>query len=126
MLTTSGCLIRQGRLRQALAQRNIDAAVISDPLEIYYFAGLLLPRTPHMLRALLWIDAANSWLIAPMNMGSAAVDEHLTYEWSHNYTTSADWTRSISALAAARLSGGAASVRRGSAGRPNCCRACWG
>ncbi len=105
MLTTIGCLGRQGRLRQALAERNIDAAVISDPLEIYYFTGLLLPKTPHVLRALLWIDAATAWLIAPMDMGIAGVDEQLPYEWSHNFTTSADWTRSINALAAARLSG---------------------
>lgn len=105
MLTTIGCLGRQERLRQALAERGIDAAVISDPLEIYYFTGLLLPKTPHVLRALLWVDAASVWLIAPLGQGSAAVDELLTYEWSHNFTTNADWTRCINTLAAARLSG---------------------
>ena len=111
MLTATGCRMRQERLRQALAENRIDAAIISDPLEVYYFTGLLLPRVPHLLAAFLWIDAQSIWLVAPMNMGQAAVDEVMTYEWSHNFTTNADWNRRINQLVAARLSG-SGSVRR--------------
>jgi Xaa-Pro dipeptidase len=106
MLTTTGCLNRQQRLRMALAEQSIDAAVISDPHEIYYFTGMLLPVTPFAFPAFLWVDARTTWLIAPMKMGGAAVDEVLLYEAVHNATTNADWTRSISALAAAKLGGG--------------------
>jgi Xaa-Pro dipeptidase len=110
MLTTTGCLNRQQRLRAALAEQNIDAAVISDRHEIYYFTGMLLPVYAFVLPAVLWVDAQTTWLIAPMNMGAAAVDELLPYEAVHNSTTSADWLRSISTLLAAKLGGG--SLRR--------------
>ena len=109
MLTLSGCRTRQQRLRQALADNNLDAAIISDPLDVYYFTGMLLPRVPHLLVAFLWIDAQSIWLIAPVNMGQAAVDEVMTYEWAHNFTTNADWVRRINTLLAARLSGMSAS-----------------
>ncbi|MEP7292469.1 MAG: Xaa-Pro peptidase family protein [Chloroflexota bacterium] len=105
MLTPTGCRERQQRLRQALAEQRIDAAIISDPLEIYYFSGLLLPTMASPLRGCLWIDAFTTWMIAPMNT-SATVDDLLYYEALHNSTTNADWTRRMSQLAAAKLGGG--------------------
>lgn len=109
MLTLSGCRERQTRLRQALAERQIDAAVISDPHEIYYFTGALLMEIPFPLPGLLWIDAQSAWLIAPDMVRQAAVDELLTYEGIHKTTANADWNRQISRLAAAKLGG---TVRR--------------
>lgn len=108
MLTPIGCRSRQQRLRQALAEQGIDAAIISDPAEIYYFTGCLLPTMPNPLRGFLWIDRTNAWLIAPMN-AVAAVDDLLHYEAVHLGTSNADWTRQISQLAAAKLGG---NVRR--------------
>lgn len=108
MLTPIGCRGRQQRLRQALVEQGIDAAIISDPAEIYYFTGYLLPTMPNALRGFLWIDVTSSWLIAPVN-AAAAVDDILHYEAVHLGTSNADWTRQISQLAAAKLSG---NVRR--------------
>ncbi len=113
MLTPSGCRERQQRLRQALAEQNIDAAVISDPHEIYYFSGMLLPSQPFAPPALLWIDVhGGSWLTAPtgMEIESAVVDDLLTYERSENSTVNPDLPRRLNAIVAAHLSG--VSVRR--------------
>jgi Xaa-Pro aminopeptidase len=111
MLTLSGCRERHQRLRLALAEQNIDAAVITDRLEMYYFAGVLLPSIPFALPGVLWIETnGRSWLIAPKNTAEAAVDEQQAYEWSIGSTASADWLRTVNSLLADRLRGG--SVRR--------------
>lgn len=105
MLTPSGCRVRQQRLRQALADQGIDAAVINDPHEIYYFSGLLLPDTPFAPPALLWIDARSTWLVAASGMEAEAVDEVLNYEGSQGSTVNPDQMRLMNALATTRLSG---------------------
>ena len=115
MLTSTGCRGRQQRLWQALSENGIDAAVITDPAEIYYFSGYLLSTMPNPLRGCLWIDQRGAWLIAPMKTtpptGAApSVDDLLLYEAIHLGTSNSDWTRQISQLAAAKLGGG--SVRR--------------
>ncbi|MCC6803695.1 MAG: aminopeptidase P family protein [Anaerolineae bacterium] len=104
MLTPSGCRVRQGRLRQALGAQGIDAAVISDPHEIYYFSGLLLPTTPFAPPALLWIDANETWIIAAAGFTAPAVDETLSYAGSEGSTVSPDQMRLLNAIAALRLS----------------------
>jgi Xaa-Pro dipeptidase len=105
MLTPSGCRERQQRLRRALADQGIDAAVISDPHEIYYFTGLLLPTTPFAPPALLWLGMDSTWLVAATGQTNAAVDEILHYEGSQGSTANPDQMRLLNALAATRLSG---------------------
>ncbi len=109
MLTQDGCRQRQQRLRQVLVEQNLDAAVISDPHELYYFAGVLLPVSPFSLPGLLWIDARSAWLIAPVGYEAVGVADVTTYAYNVGSTTNADWLRVIEPLAAAKLGG---SVRR--------------
>ncbi len=103
MLTQTGCLERQRRLRQALAERRIDAAVISDPSEIYYFAGVLPRDLPFRVPSLLWIDAQTTWLIAPTGTADAFVDDMITYDWSVGSTSNADWLRVLNTMLVLRL-----------------------
>ena len=44
-LTENGCLDRQNRFRARLAEHHIDAAVLMDCRDVYYFTGKLLPDT---------------------------------------------------------------------------------
>ncbi len=105
MLTSTGCRERQQRLRRALAAQNLDAAVISDRHEIYYFTGVLLPIQPFSPPALAWVDAKSIWVIVPKGSNEGAVDETLTYERSIGATSNPDWTRRINDLLGQRLSG---------------------
>ena len=108
MLTPEGCRGRQARLRQALAAQNIDAAVISDPIEVYYFTGVLTPILPHVLRFFLWIDQKTTFLVAPLNSGEAYVDEVVHYEVNMGGTAHPDWLRRINGFVEKRLKGEAA------------------
>lgn len=105
MLTAEGCRGRQQRLRQALAAQKLDAAVISDPIEIYYFTGVIQPVLPHALRWFLWIDAQRTFLVAPLNSGEAYVDEVVHYQVNIGGTANPDWLRRINSFVQKRLSG---------------------
>lgn len=49
MLELEACRSRQERLRARLETAGLDAVVISDPRDIYYFTGVLLAKFPAML-----------------------------------------------------------------------------
>lgn len=47
MLTQAGCLNRLRRFREQLTAQNIDAAVLTDYRDVYYFTGMLSPSFPY-------------------------------------------------------------------------------
>lgn len=103
MLTREGCLDRQRRLREILSAQSIEAAILTDYREIYYFSGVLLPeRFP----AFLFLETdGGSWLVAHSNEDGACVDDRLAYEWHQLYTTNPDLLHQLNAAVAKRLSG---------------------
>jgi Xaa-Pro dipeptidase len=101
-LTETGCRDRQRRLHEHLAEFNVDAVVIDDYREIYYFTGALLQPWPACL--VVYADG-KCWLAAHTCDATPIVDDCLTYE-SHTYSTNnPDNMRLLNALVAKRLSG---------------------
>ena len=81
MLTQEGCLQRQIRLRQMMAERGIDAIILSDPREIYYFTGLLLSQHIFQMPCCLWIETGGeTWAILPETIDKPYLDEYLSYQ----------------------------------------------
>lgn len=108
MLTMDGCRVRQERFRRMLEKNDLDAAVISDPREIYYLTGLLLERFP----ALLYVETeGSSWLVSHTMDGEALVDHRDSYEPSLLYTMNPDPMRLL-AYAVARKAAGMRPVHR--------------
>jgi Xaa-Pro aminopeptidase len=105
MLTQTGCLQRQQRLREKLNEARLDAAVMTDRHEIYYFTGLLLQPQPFTLPVVLWLEVqGGSWLIAPASSGkNAFVDEHLLYPQNEGATMNPDNLRRLCGLLKNRL-----------------------
>ncbi|MCE9590504.1 MAG: Xaa-Pro peptidase family protein [Planctomycetes bacterium] len=91
MLTQEGCLQRQKRFRQRLASMKIDAAVITDLRDVYYFTGKLFTgpfNTPAML---FLATAGGGWLVGPGAEEAFGVDETLAYEVGKMGTMNPDW-----------------------------------
>ena len=110
MLTQEGCRGRLERFRAVLGERGIEAAVLSDPREIYYLTGLLLRQFP----ALLYLETAGAaWLVCHTEEGEALVDGRATYESGTLYTMNPDPMRRLAAAVADRLSGARAPRRIG-------------
>jgi Xaa-Pro dipeptidase len=108
MLTEDGCRVRQERFRRAMERHDIDAAVISDPREIYYLTGILIERFP----ALLYVETEDScWLVAHTMEGEALVDHRDSYEPSLMATLNPDPMRLL-AYAVARKAAGTRPVHR--------------
>ncbi len=105
MLTQEGCKERQRRLRECLSAEGIDAVVLTDPAEIYYFTGLLLSSYPAFsFPAFLFLETGgDSWLVAHTDEGEALVGEWLTYEWHKLYTLNPDLLQQLNGVVAARL-----------------------
>ena len=100
MLTPEGCRARQARLVEKLAERRLDAAVISHRLEIYYFTGLLLPDLPAPYPACLYVGAdGETWLACHLEDGEAQVDRRLSYPWNVGYTLSPDMGEELARVA---------------------------
>ena len=78
-LTQNGCQDRQNRFRTALAERNIDATVLMDCRDVYYFTGKLLPDTFPVFM-LLETDGG-CWVVSHTDDGSSCVDDWIAYEW---------------------------------------------
>lgn len=79
MLTQSGCLDRQHRFRERLAAENIDAAVLTDYRDVYYFTGMLSAQFPIFL----FLETGGGcWLAANTDDGVSCVDDCTTYEWN--------------------------------------------
>lgn len=103
MLTPSGSAARQARLRKALADQKIDAALITDPRDIYYYTGKNYMGYFGWPACLFVETAGGAWAIGPSAEG-IAVDECLTYEASTNATMNLDWMDRVAKLARGRLS----------------------
>ncbi len=113
MLTQSGCSNRLRRLRERMAEMKIDAAAITDPRDVYYLTGSVLPsRFP--VPAFLWVPQAGAcWLVAPTTDGIRGVDETLVYEWDKMGTMNPEHVRGIAETIARRLNGSAAVAQLG-------------
>lgn len=105
MLTLEGCRNRQRRFRDALAAEGIDAAIITDSRDIYYFTGALLSAYPAFyFPALLYLETdGGSWLAASTGDGDAAVDERVVYPSHVLYTMNPDPMRLLDAAVAQKL-----------------------
>ena len=111
MLTLDGCRTRQDRFRALLQSQGVDAAVISDPRDVYYLTGFLAPSQPP-LPVLLYVETrGRSILAAHTDEGEAAVDERATYEPHLLATLNPDPMRRLAQALADHLSG-AGTVRR--------------
>lgn len=92
MLTQAGCLERQAKFRKSLAANKIDAALITDKRDVYYFTGKLFTG-PFDTPAMLYIaTAGGAWLVGPAAEGGYGVDDTLGYEVAKGGTTNLDWT----------------------------------
>ena len=110
MLTMEGCKARQQRLRERLAADGIDAVVLTDHSDIYYFTGILLSKFP----ALLFMDTkGDSWLAAHTDEGQGLVNDRTTYEWHICYTMNPDPLQRLNAVVEKRLKGGLPVTRLG-------------
>ncbi|MEO6061222.1 MAG: Xaa-Pro peptidase family protein [Thermoflexales bacterium] len=106
MLTETGCRARQQRLSDLLIRINADAAVITDPNEIYYFSGVLLPVQPFAHPGFFWLDAqGQSRLVAPGSHGGGFVAERLSYDPQEDATVNPDNARRLNLLVERLLSG---------------------
>lgn len=112
MLTTSGCSDRLRRFRERMATAQIDAAAVTDPRDIYYLTGSVMPsRFP--VPAFLWVTADSTWLVAPTREGMRGVDETLVYEWDKMGTMNPEHVRLIAQTVGQRLKGSPNAKRLG-------------
>jgi Xaa-Pro aminopeptidase len=108
LLTENGCLERQRRLREQLDRLNIDAVVLTDYRDVYYFTGVLLAdkfpgvRTPVFM---LLETRGRCWLAADSCAPNACVAECLEYEWGLFSTINPDPLRRLEQVVATRLKG---------------------
>lgn len=88
MLTEKGCKDRRERFRQLMSQKMLDAVVVTDYRDVYYFSQSL--GSVH-LPVFLWLatDGHDS-LIGPEGFGDACVVDHVTYQWNLSGTMNAD------------------------------------
>ena len=107
-LTREGCAGRQKRLCEHLSMSGLDAAVITDHREIYYFTGALLPSWPACLMVM---ADSRSWLAAQTSDESPLTDNYLTYQPHTFYTNNPDNQRLLGQLVARHLAG-ASKLRR--------------
>ncbi len=109
-LTIEGCLARQGRLRERLATMALDAAVITDARDIYYFTGVWLDRAPACL--MLPVDAP-SWLALRDGVDAQGVEQAVRYEWHKLGTMNPDPMRQLTSAVAKHLQSRRAASRIG-------------
>lgn len=91
MLTEQGCLQRQKRFRAVLAENKVDAVVLTDLRDVYYFTGRLFTGpfgTPAML---VMKTAGGAWLVGPGAEGGYGVDDTLAYEVGKMGTMNLNW-----------------------------------
>ena len=100
-LTENGCLDRQNRFRARLAEHHIDAAVLMDCRDVYYFTGKLLPDTFPVFM-LLETDGG-SWVIAHTDDGVSCVDDWIAYEWHQLDTLNFDLMRQLNSVVKLKL-----------------------
>ena len=100
-LTEKGCLDRQNRFRTELAERNIDAAVLMDCRDVYYFTGKLLPDTFPVFM-LLETDGG-CWVVSHTDDGVSCVDDWIAYEWHQLDTLNFDLMNQLNAAVKRKL-----------------------
>ncbi|MDA0746367.1 MAG: Xaa-Pro peptidase family protein [bacterium] len=102
-----GCKQRQQRLRARLVEEGVDAVVLTDHLEIYYFTGVLLSKFPSFYFPAFFLleTQGDSWLAAHTDEGDAVVGERVLYEWHKLYTLNPDPMRQLNQVVSARLKG---------------------
>jgi Xaa-Pro aminopeptidase len=110
VLTQAGCRTRQERLRALLERHGLDATILYDKNEIFYFTGFLIPDFLAQPAAFYFEAGGVSLLVCATDEGEALVDERLTYEPHLLYTRNQNIVRQIAALLGQRLAG--RSVRR--------------
>jgi Xaa-Pro dipeptidase len=95
-LTDSGCAVRRRRFVELLATTQLDAAVITDVRDCYYFTGTLAPDDLPMVLA---VDQNGSWhCVGPAEFEVKGCDTFAAYEWNNRGTRNPD---SVDCLVAA-------------------------
>jgi len=103
MLTEAGSLERQRRLRELLAAQRLDAVVLTDYRDIYYFTGTLPPQRYPV--CMLMRTDGGSWLVATTDKHVGCVDECLTYEWNKLGTLNFDPLEQVVGVVGQRAAG---------------------
>lgn len=100
MLTQAGCSARQQRLRERLAAQSVDAAIVTDPRDVYYLTGVLPSNFPTFL----YLETGgSSWLVSHTDEGEAAVGDRVTYEFHKLYTMNPDPMRCLADVVEQRI-----------------------
>lgn len=110
MLTTDGSILRRQRLQSRLAELQLDAVVLTDHRDIYYFTGTLLPErypTFYYLRT-----DGRSWIVAT-HENVTGVDEVHCYEWNQLGTLNFDPLHCLEKVVSQRLKSESAVTRIG-------------
>jgi Xaa-Pro aminopeptidase len=84
VLTGAGCRLRQRRLNEFLSQHAIDAALITDWRDVYYFSGVISDVS--CPRVLLLGPGRDSLLIVENEYPSAVAERQLVYPF-HTFAT---------------------------------------
>src|SRR5690349_5564292 len=113
MLDTNACLGRQRRFQERLDRANLDAAILADVHEVYYFTGLLIPEA---VPSLLFLPRSGKpWLVTsgdPAQPGDTLA-ERIVYPMHTLYTENPDLPRLLNRVLAKRLAGAAKVARLG-------------
>src|SRR3954447_12405888 len=98
MLSKSGCLARQQRFRGVLESLKLDAALITDPREVYYFTGL--PFSDILLdpSTLVIETGGATWLASGNPEIPAAADQRAEYVVHVGGTRNIDHQRQMADL----------------------------
>jgi Xaa-Pro aminopeptidase len=111
MLTQDGCRTRQERFRGFLVREGLDAAIVSDPRDVYYLTGFMGPAV-FGFPILLYITTDGRTLLGCHTAdGDALADERAVYEPALFATMNPDLMRRL-ARALAEPLGGIGQVRR--------------
>ena len=101
------------RLRERMAELKIDAAAITDPRDVYYLTGSVMPSR-FAVPTFLWVaQTGATWLVIPTSDGMRGVDEMLVYEWDKMGTMNPEHVRLIAETVAQRLKGSVHVARLG-------------
>ena len=100
-LTQNGCLDRQNRFRTALAEQCIDAVVLMEPRDVYYFTGKLLPDTFPVF--MLLETEGDCWVVSHTDEGVSCVDDWIAYEWHQLDTLNFDLMNQLHSVVKAKL-----------------------
>ncbi len=105
MLTQQGCAGRLARLRQMMDQQTLDAALISDRHEMYYFTGAMPRLTAFNQPVLLYVTPDEALAFLPDGTAAPLVGEGVAYGWGIGSTASPDWYTTLTQRAVERLKG---------------------